>query len=133
VSRKRKFFPSPNDHRGTYYFPPVQETGVFDYFRSFAAQPSMEVTKSFETVKVTVDDDGIALLVLNRPDRLNAFNNKMSSELITFFKDVVPYEDKIKVVKLLNFEQCQIKILGSSNWSRKVFLCGSRSSRNEIL
>lgn len=35
---------------------------------------------TFETIHLHVADDGVALLELNRPDRLNAFNRKMIDE-----------------------------------------------------
>jgi 2-(1,2-epoxy-1,2-dihydrophenyl)acetyl-CoA isomerase len=35
---------------------------------------------AFETINLTVADDGVAVLELNRPDRLNAFNRTMITE-----------------------------------------------------
>lgn len=35
---------------------------------------------TFECIKLNIADDGVALLELNRPDRLNAFNRQMISE-----------------------------------------------------
>ena len=35
---------------------------------------------TFECIKLSIDDDGVALLELNRPERLNAFNRQMISE-----------------------------------------------------
>ena len=35
---------------------------------------------AFESINLSVDSDGVALLELNRPDRLNAFNMPMLAE-----------------------------------------------------
>ena len=35
---------------------------------------------AFESIKLDVADDGVAVLELNRPDRLNAFNRQMIGE-----------------------------------------------------
>jgi len=40
-----------------------------------------------ETLTVTVDDDGIATLLLDRPDALNSFTVTMAVELEQFFRD----------------------------------------------
>ncbi|MFU8860270.1 MAG: enoyl-CoA hydratase/isomerase family protein [Cyclonatronaceae bacterium] len=53
--------------------------------------------KEFETLLFTVDDDGIATLVINRPDKLNALNNVVLDELHDVFK-VVREDDQIKGV-----------------------------------
>jgi enoyl-CoA hydratase/carnithine racemase len=42
---------------------------------------------TFETLAVTVDEDGIATLLLNRPDALNSFTVTMARELEQFFLD----------------------------------------------
>jgi enoyl-CoA hydratase/carnithine racemase len=43
-------------------------------------------TYSYETLQVEVDDDGVALLTLHRPEQLNAFNVTMARELERFFR-----------------------------------------------
>lgn len=35
---------------------------------------------AFECINLSVDNDGVALLELNRPDRLNSFNRQMIAE-----------------------------------------------------
>lgn len=44
------------------------------------------MTDSFETISFTLDDDGIATLVLDRPDQLNSFSVTMARELTEFFE-----------------------------------------------
>jgi enoyl-CoA hydratase/carnithine racemase len=51
------------------------------------------VTYSFETLQITVDDDGIATLLLNRPDALNSFTVTMARELEQFFLDAAQDDD----------------------------------------
>ena len=47
---------------------------------------------TYETLTVTVDDDGIATLLLDRPDVLNSFTVTMATELEQFFRAVyAPY------------------------------------------
>lgn len=52
---------------------------------------------SFETLEVSVDDDGIATLLLNRPDALNSFTVTMAVELERFFLDAAG-DDAIKAI-----------------------------------
>lgn len=40
----------------------------------------------YQTLQVDIDADGIALLTLNRPDRMNAFTVQMAGELESFFR-----------------------------------------------
>lgn len=40
----------------------------------------------YQTLQVEFDEDGIALLTLNRPDRMNAFTVEMADELESFFR-----------------------------------------------
>jgi enoyl-CoA hydratase/carnithine racemase len=51
---------------------------------------------TFETIKLEVED-GIALLTLNRPEKLNAFNTQMMLDMIAAF-DFTDAEDDVKVV-----------------------------------
>lgn len=44
--------------------------------------------QEFETLLFTVDDDGIATLVINRPDKLNALNNAVLDELQKVFSHI---------------------------------------------
>ncbi|RNL63031.1 enoyl-CoA hydratase [Nocardioides marmoriginsengisoli] len=52
---------------------------------------------TFETLSVTVDDDGIATLLLDRPDALNSFTVTMARELERFFLDAAG-DDSIKAI-----------------------------------
>ncbi len=52
---------------------------------------------TFETLTVTVDDDGIATLLLDRPDALNSFTVTMARELERFFLDAAS-DDTIKAI-----------------------------------
>ena len=52
----------------------------------------------FETLSWTLDDDGVALLHLDRPDALNSFTVTMARELETFFTDVATREEVRAVV-----------------------------------
>lgn len=42
-------------------------------------------TTPYETLSVTVDDDGVATLTLDRPDAMNSFTVTMARELLHFF------------------------------------------------
>jgi enoyl-CoA hydratase/carnithine racemase len=42
----------------------------------------------FETVEFDVDDDHVATLTLNRPDRLNSFTEQMAKEVVTVWETV---------------------------------------------
>ncbi|MFL6174856.1 MAG: crotonase/enoyl-CoA hydratase family protein [Marmoricola sp.] len=55
------------------------------------------MTYEFETLQVSVDADGIATLLLNRPDALNSFTVTMARELEQFFLDVAA-DDEIRAV-----------------------------------
>ncbi|MCS3778694.1 crotonase/enoyl-CoA hydratase family protein [Tsukamurella ocularis] len=55
------------------------------------------MTDSFETISWTLDDDGIATLVLDRPDQLNAFSVTMARELTKFF-EVQARRDEVRAV-----------------------------------
>ena len=48
---------------------------------------------TFETLTLSVDDDGIATLTLDRPDALNAFTVTMATELEQFFRDAADDDD----------------------------------------
>lgn len=52
---------------------------------------------TFETLELTVDDDGVALLTLSREDALNAFDVTMARELETFFLDAAT-DDTIRAI-----------------------------------
>jgi enoyl-CoA hydratase/carnithine racemase len=51
----------------------------------------------FETLRVEVDDDGVALLTLDRPDALNSFTVQMAAELEQFFTEAAR-DDSIRAV-----------------------------------
>lgn len=52
---------------------------------------------SFETLDISIDADGIATLLLNRPDALNSFTVTMAVELERFFLDAAD-DDAIKAI-----------------------------------
>ena len=52
---------------------------------------------TYETIKFDIRDDGIATMILNRPERMNCFNQKMFAE----WQDVtakIAYDDSIRVL-----------------------------------
>ena len=51
---------------------------------------------TFETITLDVED-GVALLTLNRPDKLNAFNTQMMRDMIAAF-DVTDGDDNVRAV-----------------------------------
>ena len=51
----------------------------------------------FETLSWTLDDDGVATLVLDRPDALNAFTVTMARELEHFFTSTAT-DDEVRAV-----------------------------------
>ena len=55
------------------------------------------VPTGYETLAVSVDDDGIATLLLNRPDALNSFTVTMATELEQFFLDAAQ-DDAIRAI-----------------------------------
>jgi enoyl-CoA hydratase/carnithine racemase len=54
-------------------------------------------SSSYETLEVTLDPDGIATLLLNRPDALNSFTVTMARELEAFFLEAAD-DDAIKAI-----------------------------------
>jgi enoyl-CoA hydratase/carnithine racemase len=52
---------------------------------------------TYQTIGLAVDDDGIATITLNRPDRLNAFTVTMQQELIAAF-DHTDADDNVRAV-----------------------------------
>ncbi|WP_332767273.1 crotonase/enoyl-CoA hydratase family protein [Phenylobacterium sp.] len=52
--------------------------------------------QTFETLKLEVED-GVAVLTLNRPEKLNAFNTQMMKDMIAAF-DVTDADDAVKAV-----------------------------------
>ncbi|WP_019202148.1 crotonase/enoyl-CoA hydratase family protein [Tsukamurella sp. 1534] len=55
------------------------------------------MTDSFETISWSIDEDGVATLVLDRPEQLNAFSVTMARELTEFF-EVHAHGDDIRAV-----------------------------------
>src|SRR5215212_223652 len=51
---------------------------------------------TFETITLDVED-GVALLTLNRPDKLNAFNTQMMRDMIAAF-DATDADDAVRAV-----------------------------------
>ncbi|HMP61859.1 MAG TPA: enoyl-CoA hydratase-related protein, partial [Phenylobacterium sp.] len=51
---------------------------------------------AFETIRLE-REEGIALLTLNRPEKLNAFNPLMNRELIAAF-DLTDADDEVRAV-----------------------------------
>ena len=54
-------------------------------------------SSAFETLEVSVDDDGIATLTLHRPEALNSFTVTMAAELERFFLDAAR-DDEIRAI-----------------------------------
>jgi len=52
----------------------------------------------YETLTVTVEDGGVMIVTLNRPDRLNAMNTAMMLELRDLFQQLYVYPDRARVV-----------------------------------
>ena len=52
---------------------------------------------SYETLLYDVADNGVATITLNRPDRLNAFNGVMRTELLDLF-DQIDADDSVRAV-----------------------------------
>ncbi|MEM6898145.1 MAG: crotonase/enoyl-CoA hydratase family protein [Pseudomonadota bacterium] len=52
--------------------------------------------QTFETIELEIDD-GIAILTLNRPEKMNAFTGKMMHEIITAF-DITDANDDVRAV-----------------------------------
>jgi enoyl-CoA hydratase/carnithine racemase len=53
--------------------------------------------RTYETLELERDDDGIVVLALNRPDRLNAFTEQMMHDLIAAF-DETDADDAVRAV-----------------------------------
>ncbi len=52
---------------------------------------------ALETLRCSIDDDGVATLTLHRPDALNAFDLTMAAELAQFFRDAAT-DDAIRAI-----------------------------------
>lgn len=52
---------------------------------------------TYETLSVAVDDDGVAVLTLDRPDALNSFTVTMAAELESFFRAAAD-DDTIRAI-----------------------------------
>jgi len=48
---------------------------------------------ALETLRCSIDEDGVATLTLHRPDALNAFDLTMAAELAQFFRDAATDDD----------------------------------------
>ncbi len=58
----------------------------------------MDKAAGFETIKVEIKD-GVGTLTLSRPDSLNAFNEKMTSEILAVLKDFAR-DEKVRCVAI---------------------------------
>jgi len=56
----------------------------------------MSFNTEFKTIILKVQQDGIAIITLNRPQQLNSFTDEMSQELVTAFQ-LIDSEDSIRV------------------------------------
>lgn len=52
----------------------------------------------FETLEVARDDSGVMVVTLNRPERLNAMNTVMMTELRALFEDLYVHADRARAV-----------------------------------
>lgn len=57
------------------------------------------MSQSYKTISVEIDDHGIAKVVINRPEKLNALNDQVLNELAEVFKDI-QINNEIKAVLL---------------------------------
>lgn len=71
---------------------------------------------SYETIKYSIDDRGVAMLTLARPEKHNALNEKMMLE-ITDICSVINKDDKVRVV-LLSAEGKTFCAGGDLNWMK---------------
>jgi enoyl-CoA hydratase/carnithine racemase len=53
--------------------------------------------RRFSTISLEVEDDGIAVVTLDRPESLNAFTSTMQNELIEVF-DITDADDSVRAV-----------------------------------
>lgn len=59
---------------------------------------------TYQTLKLDVDDKGVATLTINRPDKLNALNSEVLNELETAFTEV-KQKDEIRAVVVTGAEE----------------------------
>ena len=52
------------------------------------SEMSSETDAEYETIVVESDDDGVAMVTLNRPDRLNSFNRAMCRDFAVLWAKV---------------------------------------------
>lgn len=55
------------------------------------------MSHSYNTIIVETDDNGIATVTINRPDKLNALNDEVLNELVGTFKDI-QIDEEVKAV-----------------------------------
>jgi len=55
------------------------------------------MSRAFETIRLETDENGIATITLDRPDRLNAFNQAMLADLVAAF-DATDADDSVRAV-----------------------------------
>lgn len=56
------------------------------------------MSRSFNTIILDKDDNGVATLTINRPDKLNALNDEVLNELADAFKDIQIDEEVTAVI-----------------------------------
>jgi len=57
----------------------------------------MASPKKYDHISLDIEDDGIAILTLNRPEKMNAFTGKMMLEMIDAF-DITDGDDSVRAV-----------------------------------
>ena len=72
--------------------------GAWDTGPSRGQTRSMD-PQTYETLLVDVDTDGVAVVTLNRPERMNAWNDRMSEELSRAFARL-DADDDVRVIVL---------------------------------
>ena len=75
-------------------------------------------TPDFETIRLQIAD-GIAILTLNRPDKMNSFTSKMMSEMIEAF-DITDADDSVGAVIVTGAGDRAFCAGADLNWMRRM-------------